>query len=83
MTHQDGRPSVANLLEFLEWIAARPRTYAETIEAWRTSCRRFSAWEDATGNGLVRMEPGEGTTLGQTAVRLTERGIAFLNGSEP
>jgi hypothetical protein len=46
-------------------------------------CPRFSAWEDATGNGLVRMEPGEGTTLGQTAVRLTERGIAFLNGSEP
>src|SRR5262249_45361315 len=35
-------------LQFLAWLAERPRSYAETMEAWRTSCPRLSVWEDAT-----------------------------------
>lgn len=72
-------PSVGNLLEFLGWVAARPRTYADAMEAWRTSCPRLSAWEDATGNDLVRLEQGKAAPHGQAAVLLTERGAAFLN----
>jgi hypothetical protein len=34
-----------NLLEFLEWVAAHPRTYTETIDAGRTSCPRLPVWE--------------------------------------
>jgi len=37
----------------LEWISSRSRTYAEVIEAWRTSCPRLSIWEDACIAGLV------------------------------
>ena len=43
-------------LQFLEWLAARPRTYAETMEAWRTSCPRMPVWEDAVDEGLIRLE---------------------------
>src|SRR5207248_8806967 len=37
--------------DLLDWIASTPRTYRETMEAWRTSCPRLSIWEDAVGDG--------------------------------
>jgi hypothetical protein len=40
-------------LQLLEWLSERPRTYAEVLEAWRTSCPRLSIWEDASIDGLV------------------------------
>ena len=43
------------LRQFLAWVAARPRTYRETMDAWRTSCPRMPAWEDATSMGLVEV----------------------------
>jgi D-3-phosphoglycerate dehydrogenase len=46
-------------LEFLNWIAERPRTYEETMAAWRTSCPRASVWEDASSGGLVRLGGGD------------------------
>ena len=52
-------PPVASLtLQFLAWVAHRPRSYAETMDAWRTSCPRFTIWEDALGDGLVQVESG-------------------------
>ena len=30
------------VLDFLDWLAAGPRPYAEVMEAWRTSCPRLS-----------------------------------------
>ena len=42
----------------LEWVAERPRCYAETIEAWKSSCPRLTVWEDALADGLVRVERG-------------------------
>jgi hypothetical protein len=44
--------------QLLAWIAEGPRTYAETMEAWRTSCPRLSVWEDAVADGLVRVDRG-------------------------
>lgn len=41
-------PVQALLLDLLEWIAPRPRPYADVIEAWRTSCPRLPVWEEAT-----------------------------------
>ncbi len=46
-------------VQFLAWLAERPRTYAETMDAWRTSCPRLSVWEDASLGGLVRLEAGD------------------------
>ena len=43
----------ALVLDFLEWLAAGPRPYAEALEAWRTSCPRLTIWEDALDQGLV------------------------------
>ena len=46
-------PQHALTLQLLEWIASRPRTYADVLEAWRTSCPRLSIWEDANDAGLI------------------------------
>ena len=69
----------ALVLELLSWVAARPRSYGETMEAWRTSCPRMPVWEDATTNGLVTVVPAEGG-MRDNAVRLTAEGRAFLEG---
>lgn len=82
MERDDGASLSRNLLDFPGWIAARPRTYAETMEAWRTSCPRLNAWEDATGSELVRLELGKAATQGRAVVRLTEKGTALLNGGK-
>ena len=67
----------ALILELLSWISCRRRSYAETMEAWRTSCPRHSVWEDALIAGLVRLE-GEAQE-----VVLTAQGRALLNGTSP
>ena len=48
------------ILDLLEWIGPGQRPYAETMEAWRTSCPRLPVWEDATDRGFIerRREPG-------------------------
>jgi len=40
---ESSAPQIGNLLQFLAWVAGRPRTYADTMEAGRTSCPRLSA----------------------------------------
>ena len=71
-------PSALLLLQFLAWVDARPRAYEETMSAWRTSCPRLPVWEDATADGLVRVEAGTGARLCESLVVLTERGRAAL-----
>ncbi len=66
-------------LEFLRWLAARPRTYAETMQAWQTSCPRFSTWEDCLIDGLVFLEAR--APVGESLVTLTECGSSILDGS--
>src|SRR3954452_9941571 len=67
--------------EFLAWVSRRPRTYAETMEAWQTSCPRNSVWEDGLSADLIQLV-GEGSLpLGQTAVSLTAHGQAMLGWS--
>jgi hypothetical protein len=61
------------MIQFLEWVASRPRTYADAMDAWRTSCRRLSVWEDAQIAGLVQ--------IGVGSVTLTPRGQAILVGN--
>ncbi len=65
--------------EFLTWISSRPRTYQETMEAWRTSCPRQSVWEDALNDGLVRVE--RAMTLNESTVTLTPLGRKKLSQS--
>jgi hypothetical protein len=69
----------ASLLEFLDWIAQRPRTYHEAMEAWKTHCPRLSTWEDALAVGLIEIAR-DGDSASST-VRLTPAGTAALNGA--
>ena len=68
---------LALVIQLLAWLEERPRTYAETMEAWRTSCPRLPVWEDATDHGLVAVLPGAGG-MREQAVCLTAEGRAFL-----
>ncbi|MDQ3694421.1 MAG: hypothetical protein M3464_12455 [Chloroflexota bacterium] len=69
-------------LDFLNWLGRDPRTYADAMEAWRTSCPRFTIWEDAIADGLIRLERGRGATLSGAKVVLTPRGNAVLHGAK-
>lgn len=40
-------------LQFLKWVAERPRCYAELREAWSSTCPLNCAWEDAIAEDLV------------------------------
>jgi len=67
--------TVENLiLDLLEWVGRKERSYGETMGEWRTSCPRFPVWEDANDRGLVK------TTLanGCSVVRVTPAGLALL-----
>jgi hypothetical protein len=41
------------ILDFLHWLDAEPRAYAEVMDVWRTSCPRLTVWEDAVDLGLI------------------------------
>ena len=70
----DLQPSLI-MIQFLQWVADRPRTREDVMEAWRSSCPRFPVWEDARADGLVRQHGGE---AGQHGVELTEHGRRAL-----
>jgi len=54
-------------VQFLQWVAARPRSYAEVRDAWSSTCPLNCAWEDAISDDLVRH-------CADGLVVLTERG---------
>jgi hypothetical protein len=59
----------ALILDLLEWMGPTPRSYAEVLEAWRTSCPRLPVWEDATDRGFIARHyaPGRGTLVSVSA----------------
>jgi hypothetical protein len=63
------------ILDLLEWIDREPRSYAEVIEAWRTSCPRLTVWEDCVDRSLATREHTPGR---EVSVRLTAAGHDFL-----
>jgi hypothetical protein len=63
------------ILDFLEWIAAKPRSYSEAMDAWRTSCPKLTVWEDANDRGFVAQRSVAGE---ESLVELTAKGRAFL-----
>jgi hypothetical protein len=65
-------------LEFLSWVASRPRTYDEAMDAWRSTCPRHTVWEDALSDGLIQV--ARGGAPHQAEVTLTSRGRALLDG---
>jgi hypothetical protein len=64
------------MLRLLEWLDERPRTYAQAIDAWRSSCPRHPVWDDALLAGLIRIEQDRAT--GEQHAVLTPQGKAML-----
>lgn len=67
------------ILDLVEWVGRKERTYQETMDAWRTSCPRLPVWEDATERGLVETA----SAGGQSVVRVTAAGFALLKEERP
>ena len=63
----------APALELLTWVAERPRSYVETMEAWTSHCPRLTVWEDALGDGLI--------AVSGRLVALTDAGRGALSSS--
>jgi len=73
------KPVSALTLQLLTWISAQPRTYADAMDAWRTTCPRMPIWEDALSEGLVELN-GSGAMRDRN-VTLSVRGQALLDRS--
>ena len=65
----------ALILDLLEWLSTRERSYEEVMEAWRTSCPKLPVWEDANDRGLVTREFIDGRCI----VGVSPSGRALLD----
>src|SRR5437879_2261823 len=63
------------ILDLLEWLVKRDRSYEEVMDAWRTSCPRLPVWEDANDRGLVMREDVDGRCI----VKITSSGRTLLD----
>jgi hypothetical protein len=63
------------ILDLLEWVSIRERSYDEVMSAWRTSCPKLPVWEDANDRGLIATE--------NSIVRITPAGLALLAERRP
>jgi hypothetical protein len=56
--------------ELLMWLAERPRSYRDTMDAWSSHCPRLTVWEDALAAGLVQVDGRDVqvTAAGQAAL---------------
>jgi D-3-phosphoglycerate dehydrogenase len=67
-------PVDALILDLLDWLSKRDRSYQEAMEAWRSSCPRLPVWEEANDRGLILREDVNGRCI----VKLTPSGHALL-----
>jgi hypothetical protein len=72
-------PTSLLTIQLLSWLAARPRSYAELKDAWRSTCPLTCAWEDALNDGLVALAAGR--RMDETSVVLTPRGQEALSAA--
>jgi hypothetical protein len=63
------------ICDLLEWLARAPRTHAEVMDGWRTSCPRLPVWEEATDRGYVARRGA--------LVEVTPHGRSFLVEQRP
>jgi hypothetical protein len=67
------------VLDLLEWLCRKDRSYEETMDAWRTSCPKLPVWEDANDCGLVCID----NSHGRSSVRVTPAGFEYLKKFRP
>ena len=67
------------ILDLLEFVTTKERTYEQVMDAWRTSCPRLPVWEDANDRGLLAIEHRGGAAF----VHLTQAGRTLLGERRP
>jgi D-3-phosphoglycerate dehydrogenase / 2-oxoglutarate reductase len=65
----------ALILDLLESLAVRDRSYGEAMDAWRTSCPKLPVWEEANDRGLIEREEAGGRSV----VRIRPSGSTLLD----
>jgi D-3-phosphoglycerate dehydrogenase / 2-oxoglutarate reductase len=71
-------PTVESLiLDLLESLDERDRSYEEVIDAWRTSCPKLPVWEEANDRGLLIREIRDGHSI----IKLSPSGRHALENS--
>jgi hypothetical protein len=63
-------------VQFLTWLAERPRRYPDVMEAWRSSCPRLTVWEDSVTDDLVRCDQDRVVSLTPLGRAVLERGAS-------
>ena len=63
------------VLDLLEWVDMKERSYQDALDAWRTSCPKLPVWEEAIDRGLLKRDFANGRWL----VRVTSSGAALLH----
>jgi len=75
--------SEAKLLtvQFLQWVAVRPRSYAEVRDTWSSTCPLNCAWEDAVSDDLVERSADGRVVLSERGrTRLAEAAGSAIAG---
>jgi hypothetical protein len=67
------------ILDLVEWVGRKERTYIETMDGWRTSCPKLPVWGDATDRGFVEAT----STNGRSMVRVTQASFDLLKEKRP
>ena len=67
------------ILDLLEWVGRKERTYQETMEAWRTSCPKLPVWEDANDRRLVEVRSVDGRSV----ICIASVGMDLLKAKRP
>jgi hypothetical protein len=50
------------IVQFLEWVAAKPRRVADARAAWSSTCPLNCAWEDALAEDMIALS-GDGRVV--------------------
>lgn len=77
MTVDEDRTIEPLVLDLLNWLEPKPKSYAEVMDGWRTSCPRLPVWETAVERDLVARE----RIAGKSVITLTDRGRSLLRAS--
>jgi hypothetical protein len=67
------------ILDLLEWLSIRDRTYSEVMDAWRTSCPKLPVWEDANDRQLIQRVHKNGLEI----ILLAPAGRSLLQQRRP
>jgi hypothetical protein len=74
-------PVEAVVIDLLDWIGPRARSYAEAIDAWRTSCPCLPDWEVGNARGDIKRKHLEGAGTFISLLPLSQVALVSHSGA--